>query len=98
MSEIFLALFNRPHSNVRVIKSQYVPGFAQLFIVHTFVQLAKKPKLEFFSITVLVNIFKLQIIFDECHKAKNLVPSGSGKSTKTGKTVLELQNQLPNAR
>nr|CAB3265878.1 protein strawberry notch homolog 1 [Phallusia mammillata] len=38
------------------------------------------------------------IIFDECHKAKNLLPSGSGKSTKTGATVLLLQNQLPKAR
>nr|XP_002127283.2 protein strawberry notch homolog 1 isoform X2 [Ciona intestinalis] len=38
------------------------------------------------------------IIFDECHKAKNLVPSGSGKSTKTGHTVLQLQTHLPNAR
>ena len=38
------------------------------------------------------------IIFDECHKAKNLCPSGAGKPTKTGQTVLELQNRLPKAR
>ena len=38
------------------------------------------------------------IVFDECHKAKNLCPSGAGKPTKTGQTVLELQNQLPKAR
>lgn len=38
------------------------------------------------------------IIFDECHKAKNLCPVGSGKPTKTGQTVLELQNKLPKAR
>nr|XP_039270739.1 protein strawberry notch homolog 1-like isoform X3 [Styela clava] len=38
------------------------------------------------------------IIFDECHKAKNLIPSGSAKPTKTGYTVLELQKRLPNAR
>ncbi|XP_037935449.1 protein strawberry notch isoform X2 [Teleopsis dalmanni] len=38
------------------------------------------------------------IIFDECHKAKNLCPVGSGKPTKTGITVLELQNKLPKAR
>ncbi|XP_022110300.1 protein strawberry notch homolog 1-like isoform X2 [Acanthaster planci] len=38
------------------------------------------------------------IIFDECHKAKNLVPVGSAKPTKTGLTVLELQKQLPKAR
>ncbi|KAH8874996.1 Protein strawberry notch [Schistosoma japonicum] len=38
------------------------------------------------------------IIFDECHRAKNLTPSGSQKPTKTGLTVLELQNRLPNAR
>ncbi|XP_050330665.1 protein strawberry notch isoform X2 [Bactrocera neohumeralis] len=38
------------------------------------------------------------IIFDECHKAKNLCPVGSGKPTKTGQTVLELQNKLPRAR
>ena len=38
------------------------------------------------------------IIFDECHKAKNLCPTGAGKPTKTGMTVLELQNKLPKAR
>jgi hypothetical protein len=38
------------------------------------------------------------IIFDECHRAKNLVPTGSTKPTKTGLTVLELQNKLPKAR
>lgn len=38
------------------------------------------------------------IVFDECHKAKNLCPVGSGKPTKTGQTVLELQNKLPKAR
>ncbi|XP_034947420.1 protein strawberry notch isoform X2 [Chelonus insularis] len=38
------------------------------------------------------------IIFDECHRAKNLCPTGSSKPTKTGLTVLELQNKLPKAR
>lgn len=38
------------------------------------------------------------IVFDECHKAKNLCPVGSSKPTKTGKTVLELQKKLPRAR
>ncbi|XP_026279435.1 protein strawberry notch isoform X2 [Frankliniella occidentalis] len=38
------------------------------------------------------------IIFDECHRAKNLCPVGSSKPTKTGLTVLEIQNQLPKAR
>jgi hypothetical protein len=38
------------------------------------------------------------IVFDECHRAKNLVPTGSTKPTKTGLTVLELQNKLPKAR
>lgn len=38
------------------------------------------------------------IVFDECHKAKNLVPNGSAKPTKTGLAVLELQEKLPNAR
>ncbi|XP_065201185.1 protein strawberry notch isoform X3 [Planococcus citri] len=38
------------------------------------------------------------IIFDECHRAKNLCPVGSTKPTKTGLTVLELQKQLPKAR
>ncbi|KAH7729381.1 protein F20H11.2 [Aphelenchoides avenae] len=47
--------------------------------------------------------FKVQdfdgvIIFDECHRAKNLCPQYGGKSTKTGKTVMELQQSLPNAR
>ena len=38
------------------------------------------------------------IIFDECHRAKNLCPKGAGKPTKTGKTVLQLQKRLKNAR
>ncbi|CAG9791173.1 unnamed protein product, partial [Diatraea saccharalis] len=38
------------------------------------------------------------IVFDECHKAKNLCPVGSGKATKTGLTALELQTKLPRAR
>lgn len=38
------------------------------------------------------------IIFDECHRAKNLCPAGSAKPTKTGLTVLDLQNKLPKAR
>ncbi|XP_028133407.2 protein strawberry notch isoform X2 [Diabrotica virgifera virgifera] len=38
------------------------------------------------------------IVFDECHRAKNLCPVGSSKPTKTGLTVLELQNKLPQAR
>ncbi|GFO35954.1 protein strawberry notch homolog 1, partial [Plakobranchus ocellatus] len=42
--------------------------------------------------------FEGVIVFDECHKAKNLCPTGSSKPTKTGQTVLELQNRLPKAR
>ncbi|XP_012288560.1 protein strawberry notch isoform X2 [Orussus abietinus] len=38
------------------------------------------------------------IVFDECHRAKNLCPTGSSKPTKTGLTVLELQNKLPKSR
>lgn len=38
------------------------------------------------------------VVFDECHKAKNLCPTGSSKPTKTGLTALELQNRLPKAR
>lgn len=38
------------------------------------------------------------IVFDECHKAKNLCPAGSSKPTKTGLTVLDLQRRLPKAR
>ncbi|XP_039487397.1 uncharacterized protein LOC120449129 isoform X3 [Drosophila santomea] len=38
------------------------------------------------------------IVFDECHKAKNLSLMNVGKSTKTGTTVLELQKLLPKAR
>lgn len=40
----------------------------------------------------------IQIVFDECHKAKNVCPIGSSKPTKTGLAVLELQNKLPKAR
>ncbi|CAI9784017.1 unnamed protein product [Fraxinus pennsylvanica] len=38
------------------------------------------------------------IIFDECHKAKNLVPEAGGKSTRTGEAVVEIQGRLPQAR
>uniref|UniRef100_A0AAY4CFC8 Protein strawberry notch homolog 1 n=1 Tax=Denticeps clupeoides TaxID=299321 RepID=A0AAY4CFC8_9TELE len=38
------------------------------------------------------------IVFDECHKAKNVCPIGSSKPTKTGLAVVELQNKLPKAR
>ncbi|XP_045468793.1 protein strawberry notch homolog 1-like isoform X4 [Harmonia axyridis] len=38
------------------------------------------------------------LIFDECHKAKNLCPSGSMKSTKTGQMVVDLQEALSKAR
>uniref|UniRef100_A0A669C7V3 Protein strawberry notch homolog 1 n=1 Tax=Oreochromis niloticus TaxID=8128 RepID=A0A669C7V3_ORENI len=40
----------------------------------------------------------LYIVYDECHKAKNVCPIGSSKPTKTGLAVLELQNKLPKAR
>lgn len=40
----------------------------------------------------------LKIVYDECHKAKNVCPVGSSKPTKTGLAVLELQNKLPKAR
>ena len=56
-----------------------------------------------FEWIVILNLFILdpsfhQIVFDECHKAKNLVPSGAGKPSKTGITVLQLQKKLPKAR
>lgn len=38
------------------------------------------------------------IIFDESHKAKNLFNDSTMKPTKTGQTVLNLQDDLPNAR
>ncbi|KAK9815308.1 hypothetical protein WJX72_001386 [[Myrmecia] bisecta] len=38
------------------------------------------------------------IIFDECHKAKNLIGAKGKASTQTGKAVLNLQNHLPNAK
>jgi hypothetical protein len=38
------------------------------------------------------------IVFDECHRAKNLNATGAGKPTKTGLTVLKLQTELPQAR
>lgn len=44
------------------------------------------------------SLITVQIVFDECHKAKNLCPVGSSKPTKTGLAVLELQNKLPKAR
>ncbi|CAK9187052.1 unnamed protein product [Ilex paraguariensis] len=38
------------------------------------------------------------VIFDECHKAKNLIPEAGGKPTRTGEAVLEIQARLPEAR
>ncbi|XP_057486376.1 protein FORGETTER 1-like isoform X4 [Actinidia eriantha] len=38
------------------------------------------------------------LVFDECHKAKNLVPEAGGQSTRTGEVVLEIQARLPEAR
>nr|POE98427.1 protein forgetter 1 [Quercus suber] len=38
------------------------------------------------------------IIFDECHKAKNLVPEAGSQPTRTGEAVLDLQARLPEAR
>ena len=38
------------------------------------------------------------VLFDECHKAKNLVMQGSKQGTLTGKAVLELQELLPHGR
>ncbi|KAG6605360.1 Protein FORGETTER 1, partial [Cucurbita argyrosperma subsp. sororia] len=38
------------------------------------------------------------IVFDECHKAKNLVPEAGSQPTRTGEAVLELQDRLPEAR
>lgn len=41
----------------------------------------------------------MQIIFDESHRAKNLISATSkNKPTKTGITVVMLQEQLPKAR
>lgn len=37
-------------------------------------------------------------MLDECHRAKNLVPTSGSKPTKTGRSVMELQKALPNAR
>eukprot|EP00250_Pteridium_aquilinum_P027603 c3529_g1_i1 orf=145-2244(+) len=38
------------------------------------------------------------LIFDECHKAKNLIPEAGGQATRTGEAVLEIQARLPEAR
>lgn len=38
------------------------------------------------------------VVFDECHKAKNLVPEAGSQPTRTGEAVLELQARLPEAR
>ncbi|KAL5978726.1 hypothetical protein ACLOJK_029843 [Asimina triloba] len=33
------------------------------------------------------------VVFDECHKAKNLIPEAGGQPTRTGEAVLEIQGQ-----
>ena len=38
------------------------------------------------------------LLFDECHKAKNLVPDRGGKESICGKAVERIQNELPKAR
>ncbi|RLN03180.1 hypothetical protein C2845_PM13G05560 [Panicum miliaceum] len=38
------------------------------------------------------------LVFDECHKAKNLNPEAGSQPTRTGKAVLEIQEMLPQAR
>lgn len=38
------------------------------------------------------------LVFDEAHRAKNLVPERGMEPTRTGKAVLDLQSRLPNAR
>ncbi|KAG8046760.1 hypothetical protein GUJ93_ZPchr0008g14114 [Zizania palustris] len=38
------------------------------------------------------------LVFDECHKAKNLIPEAGSQPTRTGKAVLEIQRMLPEAR
>ncbi|WVZ94507.1 hypothetical protein U9M48_040390 [Paspalum notatum var. saurae] len=38
------------------------------------------------------------LVFDECHKAKNLIPEAGSQPTRTGKAVLEIQEMLPQAR
>ncbi|KAH7536674.1 hypothetical protein FEM48_Zijuj03G0009500 [Ziziphus jujuba var. spinosa] len=38
------------------------------------------------------------IVFDECHKAKNLVPEAGSQPTRTGEAVLDIQARLPEAR
>ncbi|XP_031283369.1 protein FORGETTER 1-like [Pistacia vera] len=38
------------------------------------------------------------VIFDECHKAKNLVPEAGSQPTRTGEAVLDIQARLPEAR
>ncbi|XP_062226679.1 protein FORGETTER 1-like isoform X2 [Phragmites australis] len=38
------------------------------------------------------------LVFDECHKAKNLIPDAGSQPTRTGKAVLEIQEKLHEAR
>lgn len=38
------------------------------------------------------------VVYDECHKAKNLIPEAGSYPTRTGKAVVELQEKLPEAR
>jgi hypothetical protein len=38
------------------------------------------------------------LVFDECHRAKNLCPAMGTKPTKTGMAVLDIQKILPRAR
>ncbi|KAL6843730.1 hypothetical protein ACP4OV_026301 [Aristida adscensionis] len=44
------------------------------------------------------NEFDGLLVFDECHKAKNLIPDAGSQPTRTGKAVLDIQEKLPEAR
>lgn len=38
------------------------------------------------------------LIFDECHKAKNLVPEAGSQPTRIGQAVVDIQDKIPQAR
>ena len=51
-----------------------------------------------FSTASLFSMQPVEIVCEDCHKAKNLVHESGGKPTKVGEKVLQLQRMLPLAR
>ena len=74
--------------DVDIYIDKFHPSYHLMFVYDSY----------YFMVRDYASLTECHIVFDECHKAKNLCTNGTCKSTKTGQTVLELQRRLPLAR